>query len=126
MKKIFAILAITASLIVSAVAQQTQAGDFYLMRNSGDAAIVLKAINMELKLSEDAYKQVKDLLDRSAASQQEILKKHDDPETLNATKARQTAHIEGNLESILGVQFAEYQLKKAAIVAHWAGVKKNP
>ena len=63
---------------------------------------------------------------RSAASQQEILKKHDDPETLNATKARQTAHIEGNLESILGAQFAEYQLKKAAIVAHLAGVKKNP
>lgn len=124
MKKILAILAITASLIVSAVAQQTQASDFYLMRNNGDAAIVLKAINMELDLSPDAYKQVQDLLERSSASQQEILQKHSDVETLNATKARQTAHIEANLQQILGARFSEYQQKKAAIVAHLAGVVK--
>lgn len=121
MKQLFATFTLVICLFSAALAQQTVASDFYLMKNSGDADFVLKAINTELKLTGSTYQQVKDLIDRSAASQQELLKSRSDEGFVSSVKARQTAHIENNLRNILGeAQFALYQEKKAAMVAHLA------
>ncbi len=124
MKKLFALFVITAGLFSAAAAQQTVASEFYHMKNSADAAFVLKAINMELNLPEAEYKQVEDLITRSATSQQEVEKRYPDGSMTSSIVARQSAHIENNLKNILSErEYALYLQKKAAMVAHLAELK---
>lgn len=124
MKKLFALFVITAGLFSAVAAQQTVASEFYHMKNSADAAFVLKAINMELNLPEAEYKQVEDLITRSATSQQEVEKRYPDGSMTSSIVARQSAHIENNLKNILSErEYALYLQKKAAMVAHLAELK---
>ena len=125
MKKPLATSLILFSSILFSIAQQTVASDFYLMKNTREAEFVLKAINTELKLSETEFTKAKDLLFASALSQEEQFKLSPDAEKINAIKARQTAHIENSLKTILGDKFAIYNQKKAAIEVRLKEIKKN-
>jgi len=125
MKKPLATSLILFSSILFSIAQQTVASEFYLMKNMREAEFVLKAINTELKFSETEFTKVKDLLFASALSQEEQFKLSPDAEKTNAIKARQTAHIENSLKTILGDKFAIYNQKKAAIEVRLKELKKN-
>ena len=126
MKKLFATTLILLSVIAFSFAQQTVASDFYLMKNTHDAELVLKAINNELKLSETTFAQVRDLLFTSAKSQAEQITPTIETERVNIIKTRQTAHIENQLKTILGLdKFNIYQQKKAAMDTKLKELKKN-
>ena len=126
MKKLFATTLILLSVIAFSFAQQTVASDFYLMKNTHDAELVLKAINNELKLSETTFAQVCDLLFASAKSQAEQITPTIESERVNIIKTRQTAHIENQLKTILGLdKFNIYQQKKAAMDTKLKELKKN-
>lgn len=126
MQKLLTTVAILFSFTAFAFAQQTVASDFYLMKNTREAAIVLKAINSQLSLSEDKYNEVKNLLTASAKSQEEQLALSPDTERINVIKKRQTAHIETNLQAILGAeQYNLYLQKKAAMQAMLLDAKKD-
>ena len=126
MKKLFATTLILLSVIAFSFAQQTVASDFYLMKNTHDAELVLKAINNELKLSETTFAQVCDLLFASAKSQAEQITPTIESERVNIIKTRQTAHIENQLKTILGLdKFNIYQQKKAAMDTKLKELKKS-
>jgi hypothetical protein len=128
MKKLLSTALITLTVISFSFAQQTVANDFYLMKNTSDAEYVLKAINMELKLSEADFAKVKDLLFASAKSQGEQLKSTPAPdaERINVMKTRQTVHIENSLKAILGVAgYNLYLNNKATIEANLKTIKKS-
>ena len=126
MKKLFATTLILLSIIAFSFAQQTVASDFYLMKNTHDAELVLKAINNELKLSETTFAQVRDLLFASAKSQAEQITPTIETERINIIKTRQTVHIENQLKTILGLdKFNIYQQKKAAMDTKLKELKKN-
>src|SRR5437588_104311 len=103
MKKLITTLFIAISAIAFSFAQQTVASDFYLMKNQADAGYVLKAINLEIKLSETEFAKVQELLFASAKSQAEQFNQTPAPdaERTNIIKTRQTAHIENVLKTIL-------------------------
>lgn len=126
MKKLLSTALITLSVMAFSFAQQTVASDFYLMKTQKDAEFVLKAINLELHLSETEFVKVKDLLLASARSQEEQLKAPADAERINIIKARQTGHIESNLKAIVGIdKYNIYLNKKANIEAKLKELKKN-
>lgn len=126
MRKLLTATLITFSVMAFSFAQQTVASDFYLMKTQKDAEYVLKAINLELHLSETEFNKVKELLFASAKSQGEQLQSNTDTERLNIIKTRQTAHIESNLKSIIGLdKYNIYLNKKAAIEAKLKELKKN-
>lgn len=116
MQKLLSTAAILLAFVVFSFAQQTVASDFYLMKNTQDAEIVLKAIQSELNLSGETYAKVKSLLTASAKSQEEQFAQSPDSERINIIKTRQTAHIENALQGILGkVVYGDYLAKKATI-----------
>ncbi|HLP20649.1 MAG TPA: hypothetical protein VK174_10125 [Chitinophagales bacterium] len=116
MQKLLSTVAILLAFVAFSFAQQTVASDFYLMKNTHDAEIVLKAIQSELNLSGETYAKVKSLLTASAKSQEEQLALSPDAERINIIKTRQTAHIENALQGILGkAVYSDYLAKKAAI-----------
>ncbi len=126
MKKLLTTAFVTLSVIAFSFTQQTVASDFYLMKTQKDAEYVLKALNLELKLSEQEFTKVKELLFVSAKSQEEQLKSLTDAERLNIIKTRQTAHIENGLRTIIGLdKYNIYLNQKASLETKLKELKKG-
>lgn len=127
MKKIFASAFLMLAFAAISFAQ-TGTPLFQFTKGQADADIVLKAISLEIKLSDTEFPAVRELLSKSAASQVELFGKPEnkDPEQAKLIWMRQTAHIEGNLRNILGEdKFKLYQDHKAAIEAKAKELGKN-
>ena len=128
MQKLLSTTVIMFAVIASSFAQQTVASDFYLMKTPKDAENVLKAINLELHLSETEYAKLKDLLSASQKSQAEQFAETPAPnvDRTNVIKTRQTAHIESNLKALVGSdKYNIYVRTKPAIEAKLIELKKN-
>ncbi len=127
MKKIFA----SAFLLLAFAAMSFGQQAYSLYKLSGgqaDADIVLKAMSIELKLTEAEFPKVKELITTSARSQAELFSKPEskNPETAAMIVNRQTNHIEANLKNILGEdRFKKYTEVKAAIEAKAKELGKN-
>lgn len=117
MKKLLSIA--TLVLFGATVAFAQESFQLYKFNSQRDAEKVLKVLNAELKLNAEQYKTVEDLLFKSAQSQVELYAKEQnkDIHMVEMIVTRNTRHIEGNLQSILGEKlFKSYTDKKAAIV----------
>ncbi|MFN8286041.1 MAG: hypothetical protein U0V74_04770 [Chitinophagales bacterium] len=127
MKKIFA----SAFLIMAFAAMSFGQQAYNLYKLSGGAAeadLVLKAMNIELKLTDAEFPKVKELITASARSQQELFTKPEskNPETATLIVQRQTTHIESNLKNILGEdRYKKYLEVKPAIEAKAKELGKN-
>lgn len=111
----------TAVILLTALfsfAQQTVSSDFYAMKNTQEAAIVLNIINSELSLSAEAQTKLKHLLEASAQSQAEQLAfSPASQERVNVMLMRQSNHIEANLKAMITEeQYNMYLRKKADMV----------
>ncbi len=111
----------TAVILLTALfsfAQQTVSSDFYAMKNTQEAAIVLNIINSELNLSTEAQTKLKHLLEASAQSQAEQLGfSPASQERVNVMLMRQSNHIEANLKAMITEeQYNMYLRKKADMV----------
>lgn len=116
MKKLFSITMLV--LFGAAVAFAQESFQLYKFNSQRDAEKVLKALNAELKLNAEQYKSVEDLLFKSAQSQVELYAKEQnkDVHMVDMIVTRNTRHIEGNLQNILGEKlYKTYNDKKAAI-----------
>lgn len=116
MKKLFATLLLTTAIITITIAQGTY--DFYKMQNKSEADAILHALNSELKLSDAQFAELSELLYSSMKGQTEIFQKPENtsPDIADNIMRRQTGHIEGNLQEIIGeAKFKIYLEKKAAI-----------
>lgn len=117
MQKLIATAAILLTVLFS-FAQQTVSSDFYAMKNTQEAGIVLNIINSELNLSAEAQTKLKHLLEASAQSQSEQLAfSPASQERINVMLMRQTNHIEANLKAMVTPeQYNTYLRKKADMV----------
>ena len=116
MKKIFATLLVMTAIITINIAQGTY--DFYKMQNKSEADAVLNALNTELKLSDSQSAELRELLYGSMKGQVEIFQKPEntDADVVQGVLRRQTGHIEGNLQEMIGeAKFKIYLQKKPAI-----------
>lgn len=117
MQKLIATTVILLTALFS-FAQQTVSSDFYAMKNTQEAAIVLNIINSELNLSTEAQTKLKHLLEASAQSQAEQLGfSPASQERVNVMLMRQSNHIEANLKAMITEeQYNMYLRKKADMV----------
>jgi Spy/CpxP family protein refolding chaperone len=117
MQKLIATAAILLTVLFS-FAQQTVSSDFYAMKNTQEAGIVLNIINSELNLSAEAQAKLKHLLEASAQSQSEQLAfSPASQERTNVMLMRQSNHIEANLKAMITPeQYNTYLRKKADMV----------
>lgn len=117
MQKLIATAAILLTVLFS-FAQQTVSSDFYAMKNTQEAGIVLNIINSELNLSAEAQAKLKHLLEASAQSQSEQLAfSPASQERINVMLMRQSNHIEANLKAMVTPeQYNTYLRKKADMV----------
>lgn len=116
MKKLFATLLIMIAIITFTTAQNGFV--LYKMTNTGEVEIVLKTLTHELKLSEPEVNKVRELLYESAKGQAELFQKpqNSTPEAIQNIVRRQTGHIEGSLEEIIGGdKFKKYLQVKPTI-----------
>ena len=116
MKKLFETLLVMTAIITIAIAQSTY--DFYKMQNKSEADAVLNALNTELKLSDSQSAELRELLYGSMKGQVEIFQKPEntDADVVQGVLRRQTGHIEGNLQEMIGeAKFKIYLQKKPAI-----------
>ncbi len=116
MKKSLATLLLMTAIITITLAQSTY--DFYKMQTKSEADIILNALNNELKLSDIQFAELRELLYGSMKGQAELLQKSEntDADVIQGILRRQTGHIEGNLQELIGeAKFKTYLQKKPAI-----------
>jgi hypothetical protein len=126
MKKIFATSTIFILFAVAAFAQ-TQS-DLYKMKTASDAEIVLKALSSQLNLTGDEFAKVREILNKSALSQQEqaARKENQTPEMESMILNRQTMHIETNLKGVIGEEkYKLYESLKVKIAEQVKSLRKN-
>ncbi len=126
MKKILATSSLFLLFAVAAFAQTSS--DLFKMQSATDAEIVLKALATELKLEGDQFAKVREILSKSALSQQEQAqrKENQNPEMESMILNRQTLHIEANLKGVLGEEkFKLYETAKAKIAQQVKSMRKN-
>lgn len=115
MKKILsAIIFLMSAISINA----QQVSNLYQFSSVSKAETVANILKSELKLSNNEFNKVQELLTASAQSQIELSTKDINRDTQEAATIvrRQTTHIESNLQLIIGdVKFKEYQKKKAII-----------
>lgn len=122
-------LATSTFFILFAVAAFAQTGsDLYKMKTAADAEIVLKALAAELRLEGNQFALVREILTKSATSQQEQAQRKENltPEMESMIVTRQTLHIETNLKNVIGEEkFKQYELAKAKIAEQVKNLRKN-
>lgn len=126
MKKILSTSVFFILFAVAAFAQ-TQS-DLYKMKSATDAEIVLKAMAAELKLEGEQFAKVREILTKSAISQQEQaqIKENNTPGMESMIVNRQSLHIEANLKGVLGEEkYKLYETSKAKIAEQVKGMKKD-
>jgi hypothetical protein len=122
------LMATTFLLFALASISFAQSSNLYKLTSTDKADVVLKIMNDELKLTQEQFSAVRDLLYGSAKSQMEQYARKDNQsgQNLEVIVTRQTQHIEGNLKQILGdAGFAAYTKKKASIEERVKAILKN-
>lgn len=122
------LMATTFLLFALAAVSFAQSSNLYKLTSTDNADVVLKIMNDELKLTQEQFSAVRDLLYGSAKSQAEqyARKENQSGQNLEVIVTRQTQHIEGNLKQILGdAGFAAYTKKKASIEERVKAILKN-
>lgn len=116
MKKLILSFFAVAMIAVSATAQSSF--QLYKFTESKQADVVLKVLSSELKLNDNQFSSIKQLIMGSAQSQIEQYKSElaKNPEHVANIVRRQSTHIEGNLKNILGEdKYKIYESSKSGI-----------